>query len=68
MKQILRGSDLGKALVEAGMVPENCSKIIIEIDPAKPVILHYCVYGEEDLLRVVIAEVNKARVEDDLPK
>ena len=52
MKQIITGMDLGKLLLEAGLIPPNSGDVIIECPVDGPVILHCIAFGDERMLAV----------------
>ncbi len=58
MKQALMGHNLPliKALVDAGIVPDNCRRIVIDIPCNDVVTLYYEVFGDERLLDVDFAK------------
>jgi hypothetical protein len=49
---IITGRGLGKKLVDAGIVPANTIRIIIDIDVNSAVKLYYEVFGDERLLEI----------------
>ena len=62
MKQIITGMDLGKLLLEAGLIPPNSGDVIIECPVGGPVILHCIALGDERMLAVFSAAVKGAKI------
>ena len=53
-KRVVGGVELGKALAAAGLVPDNCSRMIVDVQVNDVVRVYYTCFGDEDLLRVVV--------------
>jgi hypothetical protein len=62
--QILEGHRFIEALVKGKVIPENSTKVIIEADAKGLVLIHYTSVGTENLLGVLSAAVEEARVGD----
>ena len=51
-KRIITGTELGEMLIDAGIVPDNCLRIIIDINHHQAVTIYYQGVGDERLLEV----------------
>jgi len=43
------GSPFVKALTDAGIIPENCRRVVIDCNTGHAIEIHYEVYGDERL-------------------
>lgn len=53
---IISGRAITKALVDAGVVPPNCSRIILDITAYETVKVHYSCFGDTRILTAGIVE------------
>jgi hypothetical protein len=44
---VVSSLDVGKRLIELGIIPEKCAKLSVVIEPGKAVALHMEVYAED---------------------
>lgn len=60
MARILTAKEVAKALVDAGVLPEDhhARRIIIDVEVDKPVRLYIERYADENLLRVELPRLN----------
>lgn len=66
-KRVIGSYELIEKLVAAGVVPENTTRVIIDMDARTPVYIHYTSLGTEDLYRIVGPLAEGATVEEDKP-
>jgi hypothetical protein len=60
MGKLIIGAPFIRALITAGVVPEHCTKVVIEAEVGSVTRLHYSVLGEDELVRVVAPAVVEA--------
>jgi hypothetical protein len=53
MMQVILGRDLLGALVEAGIIPNETYRVVIDATVNDPVVLYVMQYGTEELLKVI---------------
>ncbi len=53
MKKVIAGCALGRVLTDAGLIPDNCRRIVIDIAANEAAIVYYETYADEELLKVV---------------
>lgn len=44
---------LGKILTDAGIIPDNCRRVVIDINCTDAVKIHYEVYGDDRIIEVL---------------
>ena len=52
MGQVIDGREINRQLVEKGIVPDKCRRVVIDITFNKPVIIYCELYGSEELLEL----------------
>jgi len=62
--RVLVGTVFIQALIDAGLVPEYCQRIVIEAQVGDIVLIHYRAAGDDRLLNVVSALAKDAEVQD----
>lgn len=62
MMKFLAGNTLGKALVDAGIIPPNSGDLIIHVPVAGVVTIHVALIGEENLIDVIKANIVPAQM------
>lgn len=64
-KRVVTGIDFGKMLIDAGVIPENCTRVIIDIPMDGVVTIHTAILPyEENMLKVNWAALRPAEIED----
>ena len=62
MKRIISGWELGEALMKAGVIPENCGNLLIEVPISGPVTIHTRMFADESILKVVPTSVDEFKI------
>lgn len=58
---IASGINLGKALADSGLLPENCRRIIIDIFCDELVKIYYETFADKEIIDIVIDEIVKIK-------
>lgn len=56
-KVTINGSDIAKALVDAGVLPPNCKRVIIDIRVQDVVVAYFETFAEPDLVDAVSGQI-----------
>ena len=64
MAKPIYGFEIGEKLHEAGLIPDNTKRIVIDIKHDNPVIVYYETYGNAAMVELCIEELikNKSRL------
>jgi hypothetical protein len=57
---MITGDELIRGLMEAGVIPDKCIRVIIDLEVSKPAQVLYQVYGGPELLNVDLPSMLKA--------
>jgi hypothetical protein len=68
MKKIVSGWELGEALVKAGIIPEHCGDVIIEVPVGGVVIIHCKMFADESILKVIPTSVEGFKIVEEPKK